>query len=101
MPTCCPARSTSKAPKPGDLLVVDILDLGPVPQEVGDVSGQGWGYTGIFAKANGGGFLTDRFPRRLQGGLGLRRSEGHLAAPARRGVHRHHPPRAVRHGAVR
>jgi formamidase len=48
--------------EPGDLLVVDILDLGPVPQEVGDVPGQGWGYTGIFAKANGGGFLTDYFP---------------------------------------
>ena len=25
-------------------------------------AGQGWGYTGIFAKANGGGFLTDHFP---------------------------------------
>jgi formamidase len=48
--------------EPGDLLVVDILDLGPVPQQVGDVSGQGWGYTGVFAKANGGGFLTDYFP---------------------------------------
>jgi formamidase len=48
--------------EPGDLLVVDILDLGPVPQETGDAPGQGWGYTGIFAKDNGGGFLTDRFP---------------------------------------
>jgi formamidase len=48
--------------EPGDLLVVDILDLGPVPQEVGEAPGQGWGYTGIFAKANGGGFLTDYFP---------------------------------------
>ncbi|HXV93616.1 MAG TPA: acetamidase/formamidase family protein, partial [Pseudonocardia sp.] len=50
--------------EPGDLLVVDILDLGPVqaPQEYGDAAGQGWGYTGIFAKANGGGFLTDHFP---------------------------------------
>src|SRR6201746_2839735 len=48
--------------KPGDLLCVDILDLGPVPQEVGDAPGQGWGYTGIFAKANGGSFLTDPFP---------------------------------------
>ncbi|AWS46054.1 formamidase [Streptosporangium sp. 'caverna'] len=48
--------------EPGDLLVVDILDLGPVPQQIGDVSGQGWGYTGVFAKANGGGFLTDYFP---------------------------------------
>src|SRR3954465_10192815 len=48
--------------EPGDLLVVDILDLGPVPQEVGSAPGEGWGYTGIFAKQNGGGFLTDRFP---------------------------------------
>ena len=49
--------------KPGDLLVVDILDVGPIPQEdSGPLAGQGWGYTGIFAKTNGGGFLTDRFP---------------------------------------
>ncbi|MGP4019539.1 formamidase [Saccharopolyspora sp. 5N708] len=48
--------------EPGDLLIVDLLDLGPIPQQVGDVSGQGWGYTGVFAKANGGGFLTDYFP---------------------------------------
>ena len=50
--------------EPGDLLVVDILDLGPVqpPQEYGDAPGQGWGYTGVFAKVNGGGFLTDYFP---------------------------------------
>ncbi|HEY0577804.1 MAG TPA: formamidase [Pseudonocardia sp.] len=51
--------------EPGDLLVVDILDLGPVqpPQEFGDAPGQGWGYTGVFARENGGGFLTDYFPR--------------------------------------
>jgi formamidase len=50
--------------EPGDLLVVDILDLGPVqpPQEFGDAPGQGWGYTGVFARDNGGGFLTDYFP---------------------------------------
>jgi formamidase len=48
--------------EPGDLLVVDILDIGPVPQETGDAPGQGWGYTGIFAKHNGGGFLTDYYP---------------------------------------
>jgi formamidase len=48
----------------GDLLCVDILDLGPCqpPQEYGDAPGQGWGYTGIFAKVNGGGFLTDHYP---------------------------------------
>lgn len=50
--------------EPGDLLVIDILDLGPCqpPQDVGAAPGQGWGYTGIFAKVNGGGFLTDYFP---------------------------------------
>ncbi|MGW5645624.1 formamidase [Saccharopolyspora sp. NPDC003752] len=48
--------------EPGDLLIVDILDLGPVPQETGEAPGQGWGYTGVFAKVNGGGFLTDYFP---------------------------------------
>ena len=50
--------------EPGDLLAVEILDLGPCqpPQEHGDAPGQGWGYTGIFAKINGGGFLTDHYP---------------------------------------
>ncbi len=49
--------------KPGDLLIVDIVDLGPIPQEDrGPLAGQGWGYTGIFARENGGGFLTDQFP---------------------------------------
>ena len=38
--------------QPGDLLVVDILDIGAGP----------FGYTGIFAKGNGGGFLTDDYP---------------------------------------
>jgi formamidase len=52
--------------EPGDLLCVDILDLGPVPQEVGPAPGQGWGYTGVFAKVNGGGFLTDYFPDALK-----------------------------------
>src|SRR5690606_2457359 len=49
--------------EPGDLLLVDILDVGPLPQEdSGPLAGQGWGYTGIFAKRNGGSFLTDFFP---------------------------------------
>ena len=26
------------------------------------MSGQGWGYTGVFATKNGGGFLTEQFP---------------------------------------
>ncbi len=40
---------------PGDILVVDILDIGPL-------RGNEWGYTGIFKTENGGGFLTDLFP---------------------------------------
>ena len=41
--------------QPGDILVVDILDIGAL-------QGDEWGFTGIFAKENGGGFLTEHFP---------------------------------------
>ncbi|MEB3100144.1 formamidase [Ferviditalea candida] len=41
--------------EPGDLLVVDILDIGALPTSE-------WGFTGIFARENGGGFLTNHFP---------------------------------------
>jgi formamidase len=41
--------------EPGDLLVVDLLDVGVLPESA-------WGFTGIFAKENGGGFLTEHFP---------------------------------------
>jgi len=44
-----------KGAEPGDLLIVDILDIGPI-------QGNEWGYTGIFSTENGGGFLTDKFP---------------------------------------
>jgi formamidase len=44
-----------KGAEPGDLLVVDILDVGPLP-------GNEWGFNGVFSKKNGGGFLTDHFP---------------------------------------
>jgi acetamidase/formamidase len=40
---------------PGDLLMVEICNLGPLP-------GDEWGFTGIFDRENGGGFLTDHFP---------------------------------------
>ena len=39
----------------GDILVVDILDIGAL-------RGNEWGYTGIFSTQNGGGFLTDLYP---------------------------------------
>nr|WP_267128248.1 formamidase [Baekduia soli] len=49
--------------QPGDLLIVDILEIDACDQEdEGPFSGMGWGYTGVFAKTNGGGFLTERFP---------------------------------------
>jgi len=41
--------------EPGDVLVVDIVSIGPFQE-------QSWGYTGVFAKENGGGFLTDHSP---------------------------------------
>ena len=41
--------------EPGDLLVVDILDIGALEDSP-------WGFTGIFSKENGGGFLTEHYP---------------------------------------
>ncbi len=41
--------------EPGDLLVVDLLDIGALPDSE-------WGFTGIFARENGGGFLVDHYP---------------------------------------
>ena len=41
---------------PGDILVVDICDIGLL-------DGYEWGFTGIFDKENGGGFLTEHFPK--------------------------------------
>ncbi len=41
--------------EPGDLLVVDLLDIGAKPDSL-------WGFNGFFSKNNGGGFLTDHFP---------------------------------------
>ena len=41
--------------EPGDLLVVDILDIGAFDE-------QQWGFNGMFARENGGGFLTNHFP---------------------------------------
>jgi formamidase len=41
--------------RPGDLLVVDVLDIGPL-------SGAEWGYTGILDRHTGTGLLTDEYP---------------------------------------
>ena len=42
--------------EPGDLLVVDFLDIGAFDHSL-------WGFNGFFSKKNGGGFLTDHFPQ--------------------------------------
>jgi formamidase len=42
--------------QPGDILVVDLLDIGAL-------QGDEWGFTGIFDRGNGGGFLTDHYPK--------------------------------------
>jgi len=42
--------------EPGDLLKIDLLNLGALP-------GDEWGFTGTFHKDNGGGFLTDHYPQ--------------------------------------
>jgi formamidase len=44
-----------KGARPGDILVVDVLDVGPLPSSM-------WGFTGIFDRNNGGGFLSDIYP---------------------------------------
>ena len=44
-----------KGAEPGDLLVVDLLDIGPKKDSL-------WGFNGFFSKQNGGGFLTEHFP---------------------------------------
>lgn len=41
--------------EPGDILVVDLADIGMLQTSE-------WGFTGIFDRANGGGFLTDHYP---------------------------------------
>lgn len=44
-----------KGAEPGDLLVVEILDIGAKEESQ-------WGFNGFFSKQNGGGFLTEHFP---------------------------------------
>lgn len=44
-----------KGAEPGDLLVVDLLDIGAL-------DGHHWGFNGVFSRKNGGGFLDEHFP---------------------------------------
>jgi formamidase len=45
---------TVNGARPGDLLVVDVLDIGPL-------SGAEWGYTGILDRHTGTGLLSDEY----------------------------------------
>lgn len=42
--------------EPGDVLLVEIQDVQPL-------QGQPWGFTGVFDKSNGGGFLDEIYPK--------------------------------------
>ena len=44
-----------KGAEPGDLLVVELLDIGAKQDSL-------WGFNAFFSKQNGGGFLTEHFP---------------------------------------
>ena len=54
-----------KGAEPGDLLVVDLLDIGAKQESQ-------WGFNGFFSKNNGGGFLTDHFPQAQKSAAALR-----------------------------
>ena len=41
--------------EPGDVLIVEIMDVQPFQD-------QPWGFSGVFAKENGGGFLDEFYP---------------------------------------
>jgi formamidase len=43
--------------EPGDVLGVDILNMGPFPSPETE-----WGYTSIFSRQNGGSFLLGLYP---------------------------------------
>lgn len=42
--------------EPGDVLLVEIQDVQPFQE-------QPWGFTGIFDRNNGGGFLDEHYPK--------------------------------------
>ena len=98
--TCSPVRSRSRAPQPGDLLVVDILDLGPPCRRRSATRPARAGATPASSPRSTAVASSPTTSRRVQGDLGLPRPERHLAPHPGRQLHRHHPPRPVRHRAV-
>ena len=45
--------------EPGDLLVVDLLDIGAFTDTQ-------WGFNGVFSQKNGGGFLSNQYPEAMK-----------------------------------
>ena len=75
--------------EPGDLLVVDFLDIGVLP-------GNEWGFNGFFSKQNGGGFLTDYFPQAQKSIWDIKGMFTSLAPYSRRRLCRADPSRPDR-----
>ncbi|SOR28936.1 protein of unknown function [Methylorubrum extorquens] len=75
--------------EPGDLLVVDLLDIGAKPESQ-------WGFNGFFSKNNGGGFLDEHFPPGPEVDLGFRGHVHQVAPRARRALPRPDPSRPDR-----
>ena len=78
-----------KGAEPGDLLVVDLLDVGPMQESL-------WGFNGFFSKKNGGGFLTDHFPLAQKSIWDIQRPVHLFAARAGREFRRPDPSRPDR-----
>ena len=73
--------------EPGDLLVVDLLDIGTLPESP-------WGFNGFFSKKNGGGFLTDHFPLAQKSIWDISRPLHAFPPRSGRELRRPHPSRA-------
>ncbi len=78
-----------KGAEPGDLLVVDLLDVGPLKESL-------WGFNGFFSKKNGGGFLTDHFPLAQKSIWDIQGHLHHVAARPGRELRRADPSRPDR-----
>ena len=75
--------------EPGDILVVDLLDVGTLP-------GDEWGFTGIFDRGNGGGFLTEHYPKAAKAVWNLEGIFAQSPPHPGRALRRHPPPRPDR-----
>ncbi len=80
--------------EPGNLLVVDINDIGWLQDSQ-------WGFTGIFAYENGGGFLDRHFPEARKAWQGLPRRLYDIAPYSRGPRSGHYSPRYHWNFAIR